>query len=322
MLRKVLILGLAVLVQSLPAQAPPAEELEQTFKLSVTSELVLLDVSVKSINREHVSGLEKGNFKVYEDGKLQTISHFSSEDVPVTAGLVVDASGSMRDKRPDVVAAAIAFLRASNQNDEIFVVHFSDGVKLGLPANIAFTGNLSELLAALWAGTPEGRTALNDAILFSLGHLEKGRRDRRTLLLISDGGDNSSVHKAAEIMQKVLETRTTIYAVGLYDANDQDRNPELLRRLARISGGESFLDVQLPQIDGICRQIASDIRNRYTIGYVPVHTGEQGALRKITVSASSSGGLKLLVHTRTQYVLPPSKEIVGLEPKPGRQRGR
>ena len=312
----ILILGLAIAAQILPAQVPAAEALGQPFQLSVTAELVMLDVSVKSVTGEHISGLTKNDFRVYEDGKPQTVSHFSSEDVPVTAGLVIDASGSMRPRRPEVITAALAFIGASNPNDEVFVVHFSDDVRLGLPERIPFTGDLAELRAALWRGTPEGKTALNDAVVFSLKHSEQGRRDRRALVLVSDGGDNSSVHGAEDVMHAVLESRATIYTIGIYDETDRDRNPGLLRHLARISGGEAFLDVQLSEVTGICQEIASDIRTRYTVGYVPVRSGEQGALRKIKVTVSTPSGHKFLVHTRSRYVLPPIRPLVDRESAP------
>ena len=321
MRRNILILGLAIAVQALSAQVPVGAASEEPFKLTATAEFVLLDVSVKSATGEHVPGLTKNDFRVYEDGKLQTVSHFASEDAPVTAGLVIDTSGSMRTKRPEVVTAALAFIEASNRSDEIFVVHFSDGVSLGLPANIPFTGDVSQLRSALWKGTPEGRTALNDAIVFALSHLDQGRRDRRTLVLVSDGGDNSSVHGADDVMRTVLESRATIYTIGIFDEADPDRNPKLLRHLARISGGESFLKVQLSEVDGICRQIASDIRTRYTIGYVPVRSGEQGALRKINVTVSTPSGHKLVVHARTSYVLPPKRPLVDQAGEPGRKPG-
>ena len=322
MFRNILILGLGIAVQTLPpAQVPAVAPSERPFQLSVTAELVLLDVGVRSVTGEHVSGLTKDNFKVYEDGKLQTVSHFASEDVPVTAGLVIDTSGSMRTKRPEVVTAALAFIGASNRNDEIFVVHFSDGVSLGLPANIAFTGDLNQLRAALRIGLAQGRTALNDAVVFSLAHLEKGRRDRRTIVLVSDGGDNSSVHGADDVMRAVLESRATVYTIGIFDQDDRDRNPNLLRHLAQISGGESFLEVPLSAVNGICRQIASDIRARYTIGYVPVRSGERGALRKIKVTASAPGARKFVVHTRTSYVLPPERPLAGQDGESIRKRG-
>jgi Ca-activated chloride channel homolog len=320
--RDMLILGLAMAAQTISGQVPPVEPSEQPFKLSVTAELVLLDVSAKSVTGEYVSGLTKDNFRVYENGKLQTVSHFAREDSPVTAGLVVDMSGSMRSKRPEVLTAALTFISASNRDDEIFVVHFSDGVSLGLPADVPFTGDLNRLRSALSRGEPQGRTALNDAIVLSLCHLEQGRRDRRTLLLISDGGDNNSFHGTDDVLRRVRESRATIYAIGLYDQADKDRNPELLRHLARISGGESFLEVQLSAVMGICRQIASDIRSRYTIGYVPVRSGEQGSLRKIKVTVSGPSGHKLVVHTRESYVLPPKRPLIDPDGEPSRKRGQ
>ena len=302
----ILILGLAMAVRTIAAQTVPVES-GQPFTLSATAELVLLDVSVKSAAGEPVSGLTRNNFTVYEDGKLQTVSHFASEDVPVTAGLVIDTSGSMRSKRPEVITAALAFIGASNRNDEIFVVHFSDGVNLGLPANIPFTGDLALLRAALWKGDAQGRTALNDALLLALKHLEQGRRDRRTLVLVSDGGDNCSVHAAAEVTQKVLESPATIYTIGIMDEDEPERNPAQLKRVAQVSGGEAYFPKQLSDVMGISLQIANDIRRRYTVGYVPVRSSGHGSLRKIAVTASTPEGHKLVVHTRTSYSLPPQR---------------
>ncbi|MEO8662561.1 MAG: VWA domain-containing protein [Bryobacteraceae bacterium] len=286
-----------------PAVGPP----EAPFVLRVTSDLVLLDVSVKSGSGERISGLTKENFKVYEDGKLQALTHFSTEDVPVTAGLVMDTSGSMRAKRPEVITAAMVFIGASNPKDEIFVVQFSDSAKLSLPENIPFSSDVSQLRNALWKGTPDGRTALNDAIILALKHLEMGRRDRRALVLVSDGGDNSSLHNAGDVLQAVLESRATIYTIGVYDADDPDKNPGVLKRLASISGGETFLQAELASLKGICEEIASDIRTRYTIGYVPVRSGEEGASRKVRVAVSSASGGKFIAHTRTRYILPPNR---------------
>lgn len=308
----ILILGLAIAVRTLAGQVPAVGGSDQPYRLSATAELVLLDVSVKSATGEPVAGLAKRNFTVYEDGKLQTISHFASEDVPVTAGLVIDTSGSMRPNRASVITAALAFIGASNRSDEIFVVHFSDSASLALPSDTPFTGDLNVLRAALWRGDPQGRTALNDAIVLSLNHLEQGKRDRRTLVLVSDGGDNSSAHAAHDVMRKVLESRATIYAIGIIDENERERNPALLRRIAHVSGGEAYFPKQLSEVMGISLQIATDIRARYTIGYVPVRPIERGSLRKITVTASTPNAHKLIVHTRTGYLLPPKAPGAGI----------
>ena len=322
MLKDILILGLAIVVRTLPAQVPVVEASELPFKLSVTSDLVLLDVSVKDAAGEHISNLSRDNFRIYEDGKLQTIAHFASDDVPVTVGLVIDTSGSMRSKYDEVVTAGMVFIRASNRNDETFVVNFGDRVSRGLPDNVPFSSDLLQLRTALSWGMPAGRTALYDAILYSLQYLEKGKCEKKALMLVSDGGDNSSTHGPEEVAQMVRESRATIYTIGIFDAEDQDRNPGLLRRLAHVSGGESFFPAQLSGVIGICRQIANDIRTRYTIGYVPIRTGEEGSLRKIAVTASTPGGHKLVIHTRTSYILPPQDPLAGEGGMPGRKRGR
>lgn len=302
----ILILGLVIALKTLAGQAPAVEPPEQPFKLTATAELVLLDVSVKDAAGGRVAGLGKNDFRIYEGGKLQTITHFAAEDVPVTAGLVIDTSGSMRTKHREVVTAAMVFIRASNPGDEVFVVNFGDRVSRGLPENIPFTGDISLLFAALSLGVPEGRTALYDAVVLSLKQLEKGKCEKKTLVLVSDGGDNSSASKSEDVMRMVRESRATIYTIGIFAQDDADRNPALLQRLAGISGGEAFFPKQLDEIVGICRDIARDIRTRYTIGYVPVRTSEKGSLRKIKVVASQPGGKKLVVHTRTSYFLPDS----------------
>ncbi len=305
-----LILGLAMCLPAIAEQAPAAAPQEQPFKLTATAELVLLDVSVKDATGMCVPGLGKNDFQMYEDGQLQTITQFSSDDVPVTVGLVVDTSGSMRTKHPEVVTAAVALIQASNQRDEVFVVNFNDRASFGLPASIPFTDDIGKLRAALRASAAEGRTALYDALVLSLNHVEDGKRDKKTIVLVSDGGDNSSRHKFEDVMQMVRESRATIYTIGLFDEDDTDRNPGLLGRLARISGGETFLPKELSEVVGICQRIAQDIRNRYTIGYVPVRSGEKGSLRKIRVVARQSGGPKLTVRTRNSYVLPDSRPLM------------
>jgi VWFA-related protein len=312
---------LAAAVLTLPAQAPVVEASEQPFKLTVTAELVLLDVSVKDAAGEHISNLSKEDFRVYEDGKLQKITQFGHDDVPVTVGLVIDTSGSMQSKYGDVVTAALSFIQASNRKDEVFIVNFGDRVSYGLADGVSFTDDIRQLRAALSLGAPAGRTALYDAILSSLHHLEEGQRDKKTLVLISDGGDNNSVRGSEEAMRMVRESRATIYTIGIFDEADRDKNPGLLRRLAHVSGGEAFFPEHLSEVSGICRQIASDIRTRYTVGYVPIRSGEQGSLRKIKVTASTPTGHRLVVHTRTSYSLPDGRPTVDQQGEASRKVG-
>jgi VWFA-related protein len=281
------------------SQAPSGE-----FKISTDVELVLLDVSVKQAKGGYASGLTRNNFQIYENGVPQKITEFASADIPVAVGLVFDDSGSMQPKRPEVITAGLIFVGASNPQDQIFVVNFNDKVRSGLPDEVPFTDNLHLLRSALSKDRPEGKTALYDAVAFALHHLESGRRDKKALVVVSDGGDNVSTHSLKELMQLIQESRATIYSVGIFDADDPDRNPHVLERMARVSGGESFFPSDLNEVIPICRQIAQDIRNRYTIGYTPVHGSDRAALRRIRVVATAPDRGKLLVRTRTSYVLP------------------
>ncbi|HXI42711.1 MAG TPA: VWA domain-containing protein [Bryobacteraceae bacterium] len=274
------------------------------FRISTDVELVLLDVSVKQEKGGYVSGLSKDNFQIYENGTPQKIAEFASADIPVAVGLVFDDSGSMRSKRPEVVTAGLIFVGASNPQDQIFVVNFNDKVRRGLPETVPFTDNINLLRSALSRDMAEGQTALYDAIAFALKHLEFGRREKKTLVVVSDGGDNVSTHSLKELMDLIQESRATIYTVGIFEPDDPDRNPQVLERIARVSGGESFLPKGLDEVVPICRQIAKDIRNRYTIGYIPDHGSNKAVLRKIHVVATAPDRGKLVVRTRTSYLLP------------------
>jgi len=280
------------------------------YTIRTTSRLVLLDVSVKDTAGGLVSGLDQQNFDVRENGKLQQITQFAHADIPVTIGLVVDESGSMRRKQAEVVTAALAFIGASNPKDEIFVINFNEKARRGLPDTQLFSDDIEQLRAALWRGVPEGRTALYDAIEMALHQLDFGRRDKKTLIVISDGGDNVSTHTLDDVMHDVMESAATIYTVGIYDPDDPDKNPGVLRKISRVSGGSAFFPSKLDDIVPICRDIAKDIRTRYTIGYVPA-AEEKASERHIKVTASSPGGRKLIVRTRTSYLFTPDSAKAG-----------
>ena len=282
------------------------------YTIRTTSRLVLLDVSVKGRDGGFVSGLTQDNFRVYENGKLQQITQFANADIPVTVGILVDESGSMRPKRAEVIAAAVEFIKASNPQDEVFVINFNEKARHGLPDTVLFSDNIDQLRAALWQGVPEGRTALYDAIEMALHQTDMGRRDKKTLLVISDGGDNVSVHKLPDVMHDVLESLVTIYTIGIYDENDPEANPGVLKQLAQVSGGGSYFPKTLEEVVPICRQIAKDVRTRYTIGYIPeLNNGKPE--RQIKVVATSPAGQKLNVRTRTKYLFAP--ESAGAEQK-------
>ena len=300
-------------------QQPPAPEpfqADNEYRLRTTTELVLLDVAAETSRGRTISGLTRDNFKVYEDGKLQPITSFNHDDHPVSVGLVVDQSGSMRPKQKEVLEAAVAFIRASNPQDEMFIVNFNDKASLGLPGAISFTADINYLQNAISSARPEGRTALNDAVILALDHVAKGTKERKALLLISDGGDNASTRTELEMMNRAEEVQATIYTIGMFTDEDQDRNPGLLRRLALISGGETYLPDDPTKVAGILSHIASEIRSRYSIGYSPARKGSAGGLRKIKVTATDEKGSHLAVHTRTRYRLP---ELDGSFARQGQQ---
>jgi VWFA-related protein len=285
-----------------PSPLPSRPGDEYTFKVNV--DVVVLRATAQDRKNILVSGLKQDDFQVYEDGVLQPIKYFSHEDVPVTVGLVVDNSGSMKPKRHDVIAAALAFARSSNPQDQMFVVNFNEKVSFGLPGNAAFTDQVAQLQVALSRVAADGETALYDAVAVALEHLKKGDRDKKVLIVVSDGGDNASKHKLTEITALVGQSNAIIYTIGIFDDQDADRNPAVLKRLAKETGGEAFLPMSLSDVTPICERIARDIRNQYTIAYVPTNRKRDGTNRIIQVKASAKGRGRLLVRTRTGYFAP------------------
>jgi Ca-activated chloride channel homolog len=278
------------------------------YTISVNVNMVVLRATAQDHKGVLVSGLGKDDFQVYEDGVLQQIKYFSHEDIPVTVGLVIDNSGSMRPKRADVIASALAFARSSNPQDQMFVVNFNEKVSFGLPDNTPFTDQVARLEVALSRIAANGETALYDAVAVAIEHLKKGNRDKKVLIVISDGGDNASKHKLTEIMALVGQPDAIIYTIGIFDEQDGDRNPGVLKRLAKDTGGEAFLPESLKDVAPICERIAHDIRNQYTIAYVPTNRSRDGSYRVIQVKASARSRGRLLVRTRTGYFAPSTSQ--------------
>jgi len=283
-----------------PTPSRPADE----YTIKVDVNMVVLGATAQDRKNIPVSGLNKDNFQVYEDGVLQPIKYFSHEDIPVTVGLVIDNSGSMKPKRQDVIAAALAFARSSNPQDQMFVVNFNEKVSFGLPDNIAFTDQVARLQVALSRVAADGETALYDAVAVALEHLKKGDREKKVLIVVSDGGDNASGRKLTEIMALAGQPNAIIYTIGIFDDLDPDRNPGVLKRLAKDTGGESFLPQSLAEVTPICERIARDIRNQYTVAYVPTNRKRDGTHRIIQVKASAPAYGRLSVRTRTGYFAP------------------
>jgi Ca-activated chloride channel family protein len=299
------------------AQTRPGGE----YAIKVDVDVVVLRATTQDPKNILVSGLHKDDFQVYEDGALQTIKYFSHDDVPVTVGLVVDNSGSMTPKRHDVIAAAMAFARSSNPQDQMFVVNFNEKVSFGLPASTAFTDQPAQLQVALSRVAADGETALYDAVAVALEHLKMGNRDKKVLIIVSDGGDNASRHKLAEITALVAQSSAIIYTVGIFDDEDPDRNPGVLKRLAKETGGEAFLPESLSDVTPICERIARDIRNQYTIAYNPTNKKRDGTYRVILVKASAPDHRRLTVRTRSGYFAPSSSQPSSQSPQAAKATG-
>ena len=274
------------------------------YTLKLNANMVILSATVLDRNNALVSGLGKDDFQIFEDGVLQQTRHFSHEDIPVTAGILVDNSGSMAPKRDDVIAAALAFARSSNPQDQMFVVNFNDSVSFGLPADTPFTDRPEQLQRALTGIRAIGQTSLYDGIAAALDHLKQGSRDKKVLILISDGGDNASKHTLARVIDMAKQSTAIIYAIGIFDEQDGDQNPAVLRRFAKETGGEAFFPESSRDIASICEGIARDIRNQYTLTYVPTIASQDGKYRAIEVKASARSRGRLSVRTRAGYSVP------------------
>ena len=280
---------------------PPGRRPSDPYTIRVSVGLVVLHATVQNHRGHLVSGLRQDDFHVYEDAVPQRIQYFSHEDVPVTVGLVIDNSGSMRPKVHDVIAAALAFARSSNPQDQMFVVNFNEHVRFALPEPTPFADRPGQLQLALSRIKADGETALYDAIAAALEHLKCGDRDKKVLIVISDGGDNASQHNLDQIMATARQSDAIIYTLGLFDQNDPDKNPHVLKRLARETGGEAFLLESLRQVVPICEQIARDIRNQYTVAYIPTNRKLDGTYRVIQVKAEAPHRGHLFVRTRAGY---------------------
>ncbi len=309
------VLFLLVLAGHGESQDIPAGQDATSFRISVDVALVVLPATVTDRQGGFVSNLREQDFQVYENGRPQPIRLFRNEDIPVTVGLVVDQSASMRPKLAEVSAAASSFVRSSNPDDEMFVVNFNEKVSLGLPGSIRFTNDTVLLTNAIVTRPAEGQTALYDAIAKALEELQAGSRDKKVLIVVSDGGDNASARKLAQVMRLAEQSNAVIYTIGIFDEEDPDRNPGVLKRLAQATGGEAFLPKQLSEVAPICEGIARDIRHQYMIGYVPTNLTRDGAYRAIRILAQAKGHGKLSVRTRTGY-------IAGGEPRPDDKAAR
>lgn len=282
---------------------PPPQTPGKGSKLTVDVELVALHAAVLDKRGVFVDGLPPDAFHVYEDKVEQKLSVAKQEDVPVSMGLVIDNSGSMFSKRAKVNAAALTFVQTSNPADEAFVVNFNDDYYLDTEHD--FTSNIAEMKEALERIDARGSTALYDAIIGSLDHLKKAHRDKRVLLVITDGMDNASHHTLASTIAEVQHSDAIIYTVGLFakdeKGTDMRKARKALNDLAEATGGLAFFPEAVEDTESICTQIAHDIRNQYTLAYYPTHFQKDGTFRTVQVVVTPPNRAKLTVRTRTGY---------------------
>ncbi len=297
---------LALSGADLRSQTNVAETRERPIRVDV--ELVLVNVSVIDPYNRFVTGLGKEHFQIFEDKKKQNVLHFSNEDVPISIGLLFDASGSMSGKMDKARMAVQQFFRTANQEDEFFLIDFNDR-----PHHVVdFTLDSDLLQRKLGFTEAKGRTALLDAIYLGLNEMRKARHSRKVLLVISDGGDNHSRYTERDIKRVVREADVQIYAVGIYEPySSRSRTPEelagpsLLTEIAEMTGGRQFPVENLNDLPDIARKIGRELRNLYVVGYAPTNVKRDGKWRKIQVKLAPPRGLPPLhLYNKTGYYAP------------------
>jgi Ca-activated chloride channel homolog len=287
------------------------------YKINVNVNLVVLHATVLDKKGRMVNNLTKSDFRVVEDGKLQQLAVFSHADIPVTMGIVIDDSGSMREKRPSVNAAALAFVKTSNTDDQVFVVNFNDIYYLDTPGN--FASNMEELKGALSKIDSRGGTALYDAVYASLDHLKLGNRDKKVLLVITDGEDNASRYTFPELLEYAQKSNAVIYCIGLLGEEkpgglfklhgDDKKGAKILKDLAQATGGQAYFPKLLDEVGPVCTRIARDIRNQYTLGYYPTNAARDGTFRSVQVElVGQAAHDHYQVRTRPGYYAPKAGE--------------
>ena len=275
---------------------------EQVFKTA--AELVVLHVNVFNRHSDAVPELPQSAFTVFEDDKPQDISFFSAGDVPVTVGLVIDNSTSMLTERDLVRAGATAFAQSSHPEDEMFAIVFNEHVRRGLPDTVAFTTNRLLLQASVERYPPGGKTALYDAVIEGLNHLDRGMYQKHVLVVLSDGGDNASRHSEQEMLDRVAMSSAIVYTVvdpDVFSAGEGDKG--VLRRLAKLSGGVAYFPRNSREVVKDFEEIAGNIRRGYSIGYAPSWTEHvPNRTHRVKVLVRAPGRNDLSARVRSVYM--------------------
>jgi len=288
--------------------APPEKKIPGDKRIRVDVDLVLVNTTVTDPYNRLVTGLERENFRVFEDSQEQEVVHFSSEDVPISIGVVLDLSGSMSNKVDKARLAALQFFKTANPQDEFFLVSFNDRAQL----TSQFTSSVEELQNRMMYAAAKGRTALLDAIYLGLSQMKGARNTKRALLIISDGGDNHSRYNERDIKNFVREADVQLYAVGIYDplgnrsrTSEELNGPTMLAEVTEMTGGRAFPVENLNDLPDIAAKIGMELRNQYVLGYKPANMDRDGKWRKIKIRLKPPKGLPPLnVYSRAGYYAP------------------
>jgi Ca-activated chloride channel homolog len=278
----------------------------QSLHLDV--DLALVNVTVTDPYNRLVTGLDPDNFRVFEDNIEQEVVTFSSEDVPISIGVIFDLSGSMANKIGKAREAAIQFFKTANPQDEFFLVSFNERAEL----TSAFTNSVEDLQGRMMLTAPKGRTALLDAIYLGLSQMRGARNGKRALLILSDGGDNHSRYNESDIKRLVKEADTQLYAIGIFDplgyrnrTPEELNGPSLLSEVTEMTGGRVFAVENLNDLPDIASKIGMELRNQYVLGYRPSNRAHDARWRKIKIKLRAPKGLPPLnVYSKTGYYAP------------------
>lgn len=278
---------------------PQAQQADEDAIFRSDTRLVVLNATVVDKNGKLITNLPESAFKVFENGVEQPLKIFRREDVPVSLGIIIDNSGSMRDKRQKVAAASMALVKASNPQDEVFIVNFNDDAYLDQP----FTSDTKKLEEALDKIDSKGGTAMRDAISMSADYVkDKGKKDKKVLLVVTDGNDNTSNETLEQLVRKARQEEVLVYCIGLLneeEPREAKKAKRALRALAEASGGMDYYPKDLAEVDKITPEVAREIRNQYILAYSPTNQALDGTFRKISVVVNGYG--HPTVRTRNGY---------------------
>jgi len=285
---------------------------DRGYTIGVNVDLVLMYTSAFDKSGHFVGGLKKENFKVYEDSIAQSITSFTQEDVPVSMGILMDLSGSMRGKIDQVTKAALAFIRASNPEDQVFLIGFNDEVELLQD----FTSDVDEIADSLDNTVVVGGTALYDAIYLGVQKAHTGKRAKKAIIVITDGEDRDSYYKLDELVEKVQESDVQVFCIGFLNAPPDkglfghwskslpEKAHDALMRISEETGGKAFFPDKVTDIHSIVSEIANELRNQYSIGYLSSNAVRDGSFRRVKIELAGSDPSSTYLRYRRGYFAP------------------